>query len=225
MSKSKYRRHGYEGLLIVVEGTDGSGKSTQVNMLKKYVENEGYACMLSEWKTSRLISDVINEAKDRNLLNATTFSLLYAADYADRLENTIIPALKSGFVVILDRYIYTAYVRDSVRGHDINWVKNLYDYAPTPDLVFYLNMPVNKLLKRMIGATGGLDYFESGRDIGISSDIYKSFEIYQGRCLDEYEKLIKEYNFISIDGTLSKSTIHAQIKEKVGEVLKEGLIK
>lgn len=224
MSKNKYRRHGYDGLLIVVEGTDGSGKSTQVNLLKKFIENEGYGCMLSEWKTSRLISDVINEAKDKNLLNATTFSLLYAADYADRLENTIIPALKSGFVVVLDRYIYTAYVRDSVRGHDIKWVKNLYDYAPIPDLVFYLKMPVGKLLKRMIGS-GGLDYFESGRDIGISTDIYKSFEIYQGRCLDEYEKLIKEYNFISIDGTLSKSTIHAQIKEKVSEVLKEGFLK
>ena len=221
----KYKKHGFDGLLIVVEGTDGSGKSTQVNLLKEHIESLGFGCMLSEWKTSRLISDVINEAKDKNLLNATTFSLLYAADYADRLENTIIPALKSGFVVILDRYIYTAYVRDSVRGHDINWVKNLYDYAPTPDLVFYLKMPVNKLLKRMIGASGGLDYFESGRDIGISTDIYNSFKIYQGRCLEEYEKLKDEYNFITLDGTLSKSTIHSQIKEKVDEVLSEGIIK
>ncbi|MBE7706320.1 MAG: dTMP kinase [Cyanobacteria bacterium SIG30] len=224
MPENKYKKHGYDGLLIVVEGTDGSGKSTQVNLLKKYVENEGYGCMLSEWKTSRLISDVINEAKDRNLLNATTFSLLYAADYADRLENTIIPALKAGFVVILDRYIYTAYVRDSVRGHDIDWVKKLYDFAPTPDLVFYLKMPVHKLLKRMIG-TGGLDYFESGRDIGISTDIYNSFEIYQNRCLAEYSKLEEEYNFITLDGTLSRTTIHNQIKEKVGEILASGIIK
>ncbi|MBR1977307.1 dTMP kinase [bacterium] len=191
------RAHGYEGLLIVVEGTDGAGKSTQVKMLDKFIQNQGFGCMISEWKTSRLISEVINNAKERNLLNATTYSLLYAADYADRLENVIIPALKAGFVVILDRYTYTAYVRDSVRGHDINWVKNLYDYAPKPDLVFYLKMPVDKLLKRMIGADG-LDYFESGRDIGLSSDIYNSFEIYQTKCLAEYEKLEKEYNFTDV---------------------------
>ncbi|MCD8025194.1 MAG: dTMP kinase, partial [Candidatus Gastranaerophilales bacterium] len=166
-----YQKHGYDGLLIVLEGTDGVGKSTQVNMLKNYVENECYGCMSSEWKTSRLISNVINEAKDKNLLNTTTFSLLYAADYADRLENNIIPALKAGFVVILDRYIYTAFVRDTVRGHDINWVKKLYDFAPEPDLVFYLDVSVDVLLKRIIGSTG-LDYYESGRDIGLSTDIY-----------------------------------------------------
>lgn len=214
------RAHGYEGLLIVVEGTDGAGKSTQVKMLDKFIQNQGFGCMISEWKTSRLISEVINNAKERNLLNATTYSLLYAADYADRLENVIIPALKAGFVVILDRYTYTAYVRDSVRGHDIDWVKNLYDYAPTPDLVFYLKMPVDKLLKRMIGANG-LDYFESGRDIGLSSDIYNSFEIYQTKCLAEYEKLEKEYNFITLDGTLSKEEIHKAIKSEVKKALKE----
>lgn len=219
-----YQKHGYPGLLIVLEGTDGVGKSTQVNMLKDYVENQCFGCMSSEWKTSRLISNVINEAKDKNLLNTTTFSLLYAADYADRLENNIIPALKAGFVVILDRYVYTAYVRDSVRGHDINWVKKLYDYAPEPDLVFYLNVSVDVLLKRIIGSTG-LDYYESGRDIGLSTDIYNSFEIYQKRCIEEYKKLQKEYNFININGEQSKEEIHKQIKDKVNEVLSLGLIK
>lgn len=219
-----YQKHGYPGLLIVLEGTDGVGKSTQVNMLKDYVENQCFGCMSSEWKTSRLISNVINEAKDKNLLNTTTFSLLYAADYADRLENNIIPALKAGFVVILDRYVYTAYVRDSVRGHDINWVKKLYDYAPEPDLVFYLDVSVDVLLKRIIGSTG-LDYYESGRDIGLSTDIYNSFEIYQKRCIEEYKKLQKEYNFININGEQSKEEIHKQIKDKVNEVLSLGLIK
>ena len=217
-----YQKHGYDGLLIVIEGTDGAGKSTQVNLLKKYIENESYGCMLSEWK-SRLISDVINEAKERNLLNTTTFSLLYAADYADRLENVIIPALKAGFIVLLDRYIYTAFVRDTVRGHDIEWVKKLYDFAPTPDIVFYLKMPVDKLLKRMIG-TKGLDYFESGRDIGLSTDIYKSFEIYQGRCLEEYDSLQDEYGFITIDGELSIDEIHQKIKQEVKKVLDLGLV-
>ena len=216
----KSKKHGYDGLLVVIEGTDGAGKSTQVKMLDKYVQNQGYGCIVSEWKTSRLISDVINQAKDHNLLNATTFSLLYAADYADRLENVIIPALKAGFVVLLDRYIYTAFVRDSIRGHNIEWVKNLYNYSPEPDLVVYLKMPVDKLLKRMIG-TNGLDFFESGRDIGLSSDIYNSFEIYQTKCLAEYDKLAEEYNFITLDATESKEDICRKIKKEVKKLLSE----
>ena len=215
------KAHGYDGLLIVIEGTDGSGKSTQVNMLSQYIKNKCFGVTVSEWKTSRLISGVINEAKEKNMLNTTTYSLLYAADYADRLENEIIPALKAGFVVLMDRYIFTAYVRDSVRGHDINWIKNLYGYAPKPDLVFYLNVPPDNLIKRLIAKNGALDYFESGRDIGLSTDIYNSFEIYQKRCLDEYKKLIREYNFIELDGTKSKEEIHEEIKKSVSELLNE----
>lgn len=211
-------KHGYEGLLIVIEGTDGSGKSTQIERLKRWIEDQSYGVMVSEWKTSKFIADAINDAKDRNLLNATTFSLLYAADFADRLEQVIIPALKAGFVVILDRYIYTAYARDVVRGHNIEWLKNLYDYAPEPDMVFYLDVPIEILLKRIIGTTG-LDYWESGRDIGLSSDFYKSFQIYQGKCLDEYQKMIKEYGFISIDGTLSEKEIHKKIISEVKKIL------
>lgn len=216
---AKYKsKHGYEGLLIVIEGTDGSGKSTQIERLKRWIEDQSYGVMVSEWKTSKFIADAINDAKERNLLNATTFSLLYAADFADRLENIILPALKAGFVVILDRYVYTAYARDVVRGHNIEWLKNLYDYAPEPDMVFYLDVPVEILLKRIIGTTG-LDYWESGRDIGLSSDFYKSFQIYQGKCLDEYQKMIKEYGFISIDGTLSEKEIHKKIVSEVKNIL------
>ena len=211
-------KHGYEGLLIVIEGTDGSGKSTQIERLKRWIEDQSYGVMVSEWKTSNFIADAINDAKERNLLNATTFSLLYAADFADRLEQVIIPALKAWFVVILDRYIYTAYARDVVRGHNIEWLKNLYDYAPEPDMVFYLDVPVEILLKRIIGTTG-LDYWESGRDIGLSSDFYKSFQIYQGKCLEEYQKMIKEYGFISIDGTLSIKEIHKKIISEVKNIL------
>ncbi len=211
-------KSGYDGLLIVIEGTDGSGKSTQIERLKRWIEDQSYGVMVSEWKTSKFIADAINDAKERNLLNATTFSLLYAADFADRFENIILPALKAGFVVILDRYVYTAYARDVVRGHDINWLKNLYEYAPEPDMVFYLDVPVEILLKRIIGTTG-LDYWESGRDIGLSSDFYKSFQIYQGKCLDEYQKMIKEYGFISIDGTLSEKEIHKRIVNNVKTIL------
>lgn len=216
-------KHGYEGLLIVIEGTDGSGKSTQLELLKKYIQAQSYGVMVSEWKTSRLIAGVIDDAKDRNLLNATTYSLLYAADFADRLENQIIPALKSGFIVLLDRYYYTALARDVVRGQDIEWVKNLYDYAPEPDLVFYLDMPVDVLLKRIIGTTG-LDFYESGRDVGFSTDFYKSFEIYQKKCLEQYNNMKSEYNFKSIDGTLPIKTIHNIMSEEVQKILDSGIL-
>lgn len=217
------KNHDYPGLLVVVEGTDGSGKSTQINLLKRWIEDKSYGCMVSEWKTSRLIANVIDDAKDRNLLNSTTFSLLYAADFADRLENTIIPALKAGFVVLLDRYTYTAFARDVVRGQDIEWVKKLYDYAPEPDLTFYLDVPIDMLLKRVIGSTG-LDYWESGRDIGLSSDFYRSFKIYQGKCLEEYEKMKNIYDFQEIDGTLQMQEIHEKIVVKVQNLLDEGKI-
>lgn len=216
-------KHGYEGLLIVIEGTDGSGKSTQLELLKKYIQAQSYGVMVSEWKTSRLIAGVIDDAKDRNLLNATTYSLLYAADFADRLENQIIPALKSGFIVLLDRYYYTALARDVVRGQDIEWVKNLYDYAPEPDLVFYLDMPVDVLLKRIIGTTG-LDFYESGRDVGFSTDFYKSFEIYQKKCLEQYNNMKSEYNFKSIDGTLPIKNIHNIMSDEVQKILDSGIL-
>ena len=216
-------KHGYEGLLVVIEGTDGSGKSTQLGLLKKYLQDQSYGVMVSEWKTSRLIADVIDDAKERNLLNATTFSLLYAADFADRLENQIIPALKSGFIVLLDRYYYTALARDVVRGQDIEWVKNLYDYAPEPDLVFYLDMPVDVLLKRIIGTTG-LNYYESGRDVGFSTDFYKSFEIYQNKCLEQYNNMKSEYNFKSIDGTKSIEQIHTIMNAEVQKILNSGVL-
>ena len=213
--------NGHKGLLIVIEGTDGSGKSTQIEKLRRWIEDKSYGCMVSEWKTSRLIANVIDDAKDRNLLNATTFSLLYAADFADRLENTIIPALDSGFVVLLDRYTYTAFARDVVRGLDIDWVKKLYNYAPQPDLVFYLDMPIDVLLKRVIGTTG-LDYWESGRDIGLSTDFYESFKIYQAKCLEEYNKMKPAYNFVSIDGTLPREEIHKIMISHVEKLLLSG---
>ena len=222
MAKFK-TKNGYKGLLIVIEGTDGSGKSTQLELLKKSIQAQSYGVMVSEWKTSRLIANVIDDAKERNLLNATTFSLLYAADFADRLENQIIPALKSGFIVLLDRYYYTALARDVVRDQDIEWVKNLYDYAPEPDLVFYLDMPVDVLLKRIIGTTG-LNYYESGRDVGFSTDFYKSFEIYQNKCLEQYNNMKSEYNFKSIDGTKSIEDIHKIMNAEVQKILTSGVI-
>ncbi len=211
-------KHGYPGLLIVIEGTDGSGKSTQTGKLKNWIENTYcYGVMISGWKTSQLFANVINEAKDHNLLNANTFSLLYASDFTDRLENTIIPALEAGFVVLLDRYTYTAFARDVVRGVKTHWVRTLYNFAPEPDAVFYLDLPVDVLLKRIIAKTG-LDYFESGRDIGLSTDFYESFKIYQKKILAEYDMMREEHSFITIDGTLSISDVQSQIREHLSRM-------
>jgi dTMP kinase len=168
--------HQYPGKLVVLEGTDGVGRSTQAEMLKEWLEIEGFGVQISEWKSSALIAKAIDKAKSKNSLNTTTFSLLYATDLAERLNREIIPALKAGFVVIADRYFYTAFARDVVRGADSQWVRKVYSFAPSPDLVFYLRMPVDDLLKRIITKRGGLDFYESGRDIGMSTDLYKSFQ-------------------------------------------------
>lgn len=212
MPKNKEKKHGYPGILIVIEGTDAAGKSTQIDLLRKYIECQGYGVLVSEWKSSELIASVIDDAKDRNLFNANTFSLMYAADFAYRMENHVIPALEAGFVVLMDRYTYTAYARDVVRGVKPTWVRKLYDYAPAPDLTFYLDIPVKALMKRIIAAQG-FDYYESGRDIGLSTDFYESFKIYQTKILEEYDKMIKEYDFVKVKGTESIDSVHKFIKD------------
>lgn len=189
----------YPGKLVVIEGTDGVGRSTQAEMLKRWLEIEGYGVVISEWKSSRLIATAIDKAKSNNALNTITFSLLYATDLADRLNRVIIPALKAGFIVIADRYVHTAYARDVVRGADAAWVRKVYGFAPAPDRVFYMKMPIDDLLRRIISSKGGLDFYESGRDMGMSSDLYQSFKLYQSKIVHEYEKMIDEFQFKVID--------------------------
>ena len=220
MSDKYKTKHGYKGRLIVIEGTDAAGKSTQIGLLKKYLEYMAYGVQVSEWKSSELIAGVIDDAKERNLFNANTFSLMYAADFAFRLENQVIPALDAGFIVLMDRYTYTAYARDVVRGVKPNWVSKLYDYAPTPDMTFYIDIPVKILLKRIIANTG-FDYYESGRDIGLSTDFYESFKLYQNKIIDEYNKMIEEYNFIKVNGQDNINTIHEFIKSNVIRLLSD----
>lgn len=217
-------KHGYPGLLIVIEGTDGSGRTTQIQKLREWLAVESYGVVISEWNTSNLMSTVISKAKEGNLLNANTFSLLYASDFADRLENNIIPALKAGLVVLADRYIYTAFARDVVRGVSPVWVRKLYEFAPEPDMTFYLKMSCNALLKRII-STSGLDYYESGRDIGLSTDFYESFKLYQRRVLAEYAKMSEEFNFTTINGMLSVPNIQNILRDKIEELIKdEGIL-
>ena len=218
---AKYKsKHGYEGLLIVIEGTDGSGKSTQIGKLKRWIEDQSYGAMVSEWKTSKFIADAINDAKDRNLLNATTFSLLYAADFADRLEQVIIPALKAGFIVLADRYVYTAFARDVARGVDRNWVRKVYGFAVKPDLTMYFRVSEDVSLER-ICSNRAPKFYEAGMDLKISNDPYESYKIFQKRVNDEYKSMIDEYGLVEIDANESIHKKQVFFREKVKEVLSQ----
>lgn len=209
----------YPGKLVVLEGTDGVGRSTQAELLRHWLEVEGYGVAVSEWKSSALISAAIDKAKSKNALNTITFSLLYATDLADRLNRVIIPALKAGFVVIVDRYYYTAFARDVVRGADAAWVRHLYDFAPTPDLVFYLQMPLDDLLRRIVYTRGGLDFYESGRDIGMSTDLYQSFKLYQSKIMHEYERMVEEFKLKDIDASQPIEEVQKRLRACVRELL------
>lgn len=213
--------HPYPGKLVVIEGTDGVGRSTHAALLQHWLEVEGYGVVLTEWKSSQLISQVIDKAKSKNALNTITFSLLYATDLADRLHNIILPALKAGLTVISDRYHYTGFARDVVRGADPTWVRKVYGFAVEPDLVVYLKMPLDALLKRIITTRGGLDFYESGRDIGMSTDLYQSFKLYQSKILQEYERMAEEYKFSVLGGDDPIDGVQKEMRAMVSQLLAE----
>lgn len=213
--------HAYPGKLIVLEGTDGVGRSTHAEMLQNWLAVEGYGAVMTEWKSSELISTAIDKAKSKNALNTITFSLLYATDLADRLHNIIVPALRAGLIVIADRYYYTAFARDVVRGADQAWVRKIYGFAVEPDLVFYLKMPLEGLLKRIITTRGGLDFYESGRDIGMSTDLYQSFKLYQSKILQEYDHMVDEYNFKVLGADDPIETVQKHLRNELKPLLME----
>lgn len=213
--------HAYPGKLIVLEGTDGVGRSTHAEMLQNWLAVEGYGAVMTEWKSSELISTAIDKAKSKNALNTITFSLLYATDLADRLHNIIVPALRAGLIVIADRYYYTAFARDVVRGADQAWVRKLYGFAVEPDLIFYLKMPLEGLLKRIITTRGGLDFYESGRDIGMSTDLYQSFKLYQSKILQEYDHMVDEYNFKVLGADDPIETVQKHLRNELKPLLME----
>ncbi len=221
-NQSKKAKHPYPGKLIVLEGTDGVGRSTHSELLQNWLAIEGYGAVTTEWKSSELICTVIDKAKSKNALNTITFSLLYATDLADRLHNIILPALKAGQIVIADRYYYTAFARDVVRGADPSWVRKLYGFAIEPDLVFYLKMPLDPLLRRIITTRGGLDFYESGRDIGMSTDLYQSFKLYQSQILFEYERMADEYQFQIIAADEPIETVQKTLRTAVRKLLNQG---
>ncbi len=207
-----------KGSLIAIEGTDGVGRSTQVDLLRRWLQVNGYGVVETGWTRSNLVRRALDMAKAGNLLNRMTFSLLYAADFADRLENVILPALRSGFVVLTDRYIYTAFVRDCVRGADSTWIRNIFGFAPVPDLVVYLKITVDNLIPRVI-ESGGMNYWESGMDLRMGDDIFDSFKVYQSRVLEEYDRMAQEFKFEVVDANRGIEEIQADLQERISKVL------
>jgi dTMP kinase len=205
---------GYPGKLIAVEGTDSVGRTTQIQLLREWLEVKGYGVVETGWTRSPLMQPTIELAKSSNTLNKLTFVLLYATDFADRLEKEIIPALKAGFVVLTDRYIYTALARAGVRGVDRAWLRNLYGFAIVPHLVFYLKIDVDTLIGRVLGSRG-MDFWESGMDLKHGDDIYDSFRAYQQKLLREYTSMADEFHFRTLDARRSIDKIQDELRRQV----------
>jgi dTMP kinase len=214
------RIDGYPGKIIAIEGTDGVGRSTQIRLLREWLEVRGYGVVETGWTRSALMQPTIGLAKASNTLNKLTFVLLYACDFADRLEKEIIPALKAGFIVLADRYIFTAMARAGVRGVDSNWVRQLYGFAIAPHLVFYLKIDADVLARRVLQA-GGMEYWESGMDMRAGDDIFENFRTYQRQLLKEYAAMAEEFGFRVIEGRKSINAIQEELRRQVGEFLAE----
>jgi len=206
------------GKLIVIEGTDGVGRSTQIGLLKPWLEQGGHAVVDTGMSRSKLVSRGIKQAKQGHTLGAVTLNLFYATDFADRLENEIIPALRAGFVVLTDRYIYSLMARAVVRGIDPSWIQNVYKFALIPDAVFYLRIGVDDLIPRVVFSTG-FDYWESGMDLHPSEDMYESFRKYQTALLAQFDTLAGEYNFEVIDASREISAVFEDLREGITRVL------
>ncbi len=218
----------HRGKLIVVEGIDGSGKSTQVSLLSRWLRSQSYAVAFSEWNSSPLVRQTTRRGKKKEMFTPTTFSLIHATDFADRMESYILPLVKSGAIVCADRYAYTAFARDVARGVNRRWVRNLYRFAIRPDLTFYFRVPLDVALGRILGGRDALKYYEAGMDLGLARDVEESFRIFQGRILDEYESMAEEMGFHIIDATLSIEAQQRRMREiviaELGESLKSGIL-
>ncbi|HEX6068126.1 MAG TPA: thymidylate kinase [Nitrososphaera sp.] len=207
-----------KGRLIVIEGPDASGRSTQIGMITAHLEAAGHAVINVGLKRSELISEGILEAK-RNFAGRKTLSLFYAADFADQLENKIIPALRAGYIVLADRYIYTLMAREAVRGMSRRWSHNLFSFALVPDLVFYLDVEPEELVHRVFQKNAYLDYYESGTDMGLSDDMFESFLIYQGMIAKEFRRMKKRYNLVIINGNRPVPEINADLQKRIDSFL------
>jgi len=215
-----YEPHGYPGRLIVVEGIDGSGKSTQLSLLETFLVSEGYDVSFTEWNSSPLVKDTTRRGKKKNLFSPTTFSLIHATDFADRHERSILPPLRTGFLVLADRWAYTAFARDMARGNDRAWIRNLYEFATRPDLSLYFRVDLDTAVARITGGRIALKYHEAGMDLGLSPDPITSFRLFQTQVLAEYDQIASEFGLTVIDGTRSIVEQQREVRKLVKPLLK-----
>jgi dTMP kinase len=209
----------YAGRLIAVEGVDGSGKSTQIYLLKKWLELQEVKVYFSEWNSSEIVKAATSKGKKRELLTPTTFSLIHATDFADRYERHLVPLLRAGYIVLCDRYAFTAFARDTVRGCPPEWVRDIYSFAVVPDLTFFFKADLEVSLHRILSGRPQLKYFEAGMDLHLSADPYESFRIFQGRILEQYLAMSTEFNFMVIDANqpveVQQSTVRALVASRI----------
>ena len=200
--KQTFAEIGYPGRLVAVEGLDGSGKSTQIYLLKRWLEMQGLKVFFSEWNSSALVKSATSKGKKQNLLTPTTFSLIHATDFADRYERQLVPLLKAGYLVLCDRYIFTAFARDVVRGCPPEWVRGVYSFAALPDLTFFFKASLEVSLSRILDNRPSLKHHEAGMDLELSPDPYESFRIFQGRIFEQYLAMSTEFRFMVMDANL-----------------------
>ncbi len=214
-----------KGKLIVVEGIDGSGKSTQIDLLFKWLQSHGKSVYFSQWNSSPLVRSTTRLGKHQRMFTPTTFSLIQATDFADRWENFFLPLLKAGVIVLADRYAFTGFARDVARGVDPAWVRNLYSFAFQPDLTFYFQVPLDTAIERILSSRSKIKYYEAGMDLGLSDKKATSFRLFQQRILNEYENMLDEFNFQIVDASLSVHRQQKQIRQTVQKILNgwEGL--
>jgi dTMP kinase len=212
-----FAEQNFPGRLIAVEGLDGSGKSTQIYLLKRWLEAEGIRVYFSEWNSSELVKSATSKGKKRELLTPTTFSLIHATDFADRYERHLLPLLRAGYVVLCDRYIFTAFARDVVRGCPPPWVRSIYNFAALPDITFFFKADLEVSLNRILEGRPKLKFFEAGMDLRLSTDPYESFRIFQGRILEQYLAMSTEFNFIVIDANQRVEAQQGLVRQLVSE--------
>ncbi len=214
--------HPFPGKLIIVEGIDGSGKSTQLLLLRKWLESRGFHVLFTEWNSSELVRATTKRGKKTKSLTPTTFSLLHATDFASRLYHDILPPLKAGMLVLADRYVYTAFARDAVRGVSPAWARKLYNFAIRPDMAFYFRVPIEVAIDRLLkGTRAQLKYYEAGMDMGFSQDLVESFRIFQSRILGEYDKIVDEFGLITMDAQQPIETQQEHMRQVVSKALED----
>ena len=217
--RSKNTEYHAPGKLIVVEGIDGSGKSTQLHLLEKWLRSEGHQVFTTEWNSSQIVKEITSKGKKKGLLSPITFSLLHATDFADRYERNVFPLLRAGYIVLSDRYVYTAYARDVVRKCSFEWVRKMYSFAIKPQLVFYFRVPIDVAINRILVGRPKLKYYESGMDLNLSNDIFESYRIFQSMIIDQYESMAAQEGFTIVDGTLDIEEQQKLVREEIRKMV------